>query len=320
MELIAIDENMHEIGVLVVDTDIEIGKSDSLNNFEITAMPIDAAGFYIEGTEYGGFFEYTSETSGNAKITMKGWTWRGLLTQDIIIPPEGSDYKIVSGDANAIIKELLANVLGGFFYVPETASGCTITNYQFPLYINVLDGIYGMLEEHGYRLSIHAEKTAAGMPVIVTVEAVASSMVGGTANEDSPAQITLTDNRMGINHLVCMGAGELQERQRLDLYIQADGSIGKTQYYTGFAERTAYYDYGSVESLDELEKHGTKRLQDLASSQKVEVKANDGTSIEIGDSVQASLRGNVVTTPIVRKVVKITQGVESVNYKTSNEQ
>lgn len=115
MELIAIDENMHEIGVLVVDTDIEIGKSDSLNNFEITAMPIDAAGFYIEGTEYGGFFEYTSETSGNAKITMKGWTWRGLLTQDIIIPPEGSDYKIVSGDANAIIKELLANVLGGFF-------------------------------------------------------------------------------------------------------------------------------------------------------------------------------------------------------------
>ena len=47
---------------------------------------------------------------------------------------------------------------------------------------------------------------------------------------------------------------------------------------------------------------------------------NDGTSIEIGDSVQASLRGNVVTTPIVRKVVKITQGVESVNYKTSNEQ
>ena len=226
----------------------------------------------------------------------------------------------MSGDANAIIKELLANVLGGFFYVPETASGCTITNYQFPLYINVLDGIYGMLEEHGYRLSIHAEKTAAGMPVIVTVEAVASSMVGGTANEDSPAQITLTDNRMGINHLVCMGAGELQERQRLDLYIQADGSIGKTQYYTGFAERTAYYDYGSVESLDELEKHGTKRLQDLASSQKVEVKANDGTSIEIGDSVQASLRGNVVTTPIVRKVVKITQGVESVNYKTSNEQ
>ena len=204
MELIAIDENMHEIGVLVVDTDIEIGKSDSLNNFEITAMPIDAAGFYIEGTEYGGFFEYTSETSGNAKITMKGWTWRGLLTQDIIIPPEGSDYKIVSGDANAIIKELLANVLGGFFYVPETASGCTITNYQFPLYINVLDGIYGMLEEHGYRLSIHAEKTAAGMPVIVTVEAVASSMVGGTANEDSPAQITLAHGQQDGDQPPCV--------------------------------------------------------------------------------------------------------------------
>ena len=320
MELIAIDENMHEIGVLMVDTDIEIGKSDSLNNFEITAMPIDAEGFYIEGTEYGGFFEFTSETSGNAKITLKGWTWRGLLTQDIIIPPAGSDYRIVSGDANQIIKELLANVLGGFFYVPDTVSGCTVTNYQFPLYINVLDGIQGMLEEYGYRLSIHAEKEAACQPVVVTVEAVASKLVGGMANEDSPAQITLTDNRMGINHLVCMGAGELQQRQRLDLYIQADGTVGRTQYYTGFAERTAYYDYGSVESEEELEKHGTKRLKDLASSQKVEVKANDGTSIEIGDSVQAALRGNVVKTPIVRKIVKITEGVESATYKTSNEQ
>ena len=320
MELIAIDENMHEIGVLVVDTDIEIGKSDSLNNFEITAMPIDAAGFYIEGTEYGGFFEYTTETSGNAKITMKGWTWRGLLTQDIIIPPEGSDYKIVSGDANAIIKELLANVLGGFFYVPETASGCTITSYQFPLYIYVLDGIYGMLEEHGYRLSIHAEKTAAGMPVIVTVEAVASSMVGGTANEDSPAQITLTDNRMGINHLVCMGAGELQERQRLDLYIQADGSIGKTQYYTGFAERTAYYDYGSVESTDELRKHGEEKLLSVASSRTVQVKANSNQIAEVGDMVRASLKGEVITTPIIKKIVKIKDGVPGIEYKTKDEQ
>ncbi|MBR3296252.1 MAG: hypothetical protein IKI65_00260 [Firmicutes bacterium] len=319
MELIAIDAQLHEIGYLVTDVDIEVGTSDALNNFEMTIPLIDAAGFYAEGTEYGGFFEYISEKSGSSTAKRKGWTWRGLLSQDIIEPPEGSDYRIVSGDANAVLSSLLANVLGGFFAVPDTVSGCTISSYQFPLYVNLLDGISDMLAEYGYRLSIHAEKPAAGDPVAVTVEAVEAETVGGTANEDSPYEITITDDHMGINHLVCMGAGELQNRQRVDLYVGQDGEVSEIQYFTGFSERKAYYDYGSVESLDELKKHGTKRLKELASSKKVEVSAKAGQSIEVGDKVQAALRGNVVVTPIVRKIVKISQGVESVNYKTSKE-
>ena len=320
MELIAIDAQLHEVGYLVADVDIEVGTSAALNNFEMNIPPIEAAGFYVEGTEYGGFFEYDSEQSGKNAVKLKGWTWRGLLTQDIIEPPEGSDYRIVSGDANTVLGSLLANVLGGFFCVPSTTSGCTISSYQFPLYVNLLDGISDMLAEYGYRLSIHAEKPAAGDPVEVTVEAVEATTAGGTANEDSPYTVTITNDRMGINHLVCMGAGELQNRQRVDLYVGQDGEISETQYFTGFSERKAYYDYGSVESLDELKKHGTKRLKELASSKKVEVSAKSGHSIEVGDSVQAALRGNVVVTPIVRKIVKIVQGVESVEYKTSNEQ
>lgn len=321
MDIIMIDSSLHETGIICADVDIEIGTSEARNDFEFAdIMEFPAAGFYVEGTEYGGFIEWDKTSSSAEKTTLKGWTWRGLLTQDIIIPPAGHDYKIVTGDANAIIREMLSGVLGGFFTVPELPSGCTISNYQFPLYINVLDGITGMLAQNGYRLSIHADKPAGGEAVMVTAEAVQVTRIEGTANEDSPYTVDITNNRMGINHLVCMGGGELQNRQRLDLYIGSNGKVTTTKYFTGFAERTAYYDYGNVESLDELRKHGEERLLSIASSRSVQVKANGSKDAEIGDTVRASLRGEVITTPIVRKIVKIKDGVPTYEYKTKDEQ
>lgn len=326
MDIILIDSALHEIGILISDIDIEIGAPGTKNNFEIPGITrgffesIGAAGFYVEGTELGGMIEFQEGTTSSETVTVKGWTWRGLLTQDIIIPPTGQDYRTVTGEANSVLRGLLENVLGGFFNIPETPSGCSITSYQFPLYCNVLSGITEMLAEYGYRLSIHADKAEAGEPIIVTAEAVQIQQISGTANEDSPYTVKVTDDHMGINHLVCMGGGELQERQRLDLYIGADGQVTQTKYYTGFFERTAYYDYGSVESIEELEKHGTERLKELASSRKVQVTAVNPTDAEVGDKVRASIGGDVVTAPIVRKIVKISQGQETIEYKTKDEQ
>lgn len=321
MDLIMINSSLHETGIICADVDIEIGTSEALNNFEFNnIMEFPAAGFYIEGTEYGGMIEWDKTSSSSEKMTLKGWTWRGLLTQDIIIPPPGYDYRIVSGDANDIIRNMLPGILGGFFTTPETPSGCTITNYQFPLYINVLDGWMGMLEGSGYRLSIHADKPAEGQAVAVTVEAVQADQIEGTANEDSPYTVEITNNRMGINHLVCMGRGELQNRQRWDLFVGEDGQISPFPYYTGFAERTAYFDYGNAESMDELKKHGRERLLSIASSRTVQIRANGSQDAEVGDVVQASLGGEVITTPIVKKIVKIKDGVPTYEYKTKDEQ
>ena len=223
-----------------------------------------------------------------------------------------------------IISGLLANAFGGFFNVPGINSGCTVNNYKFPLYINLLDGIMGMLEEYGYRLSIHAEKTAAGEPVQVTVEAVEMEMTAGTQNEDSPYTITVRNDRMGINHLICLGSGSLRHRDRIDLYIDQSGNVTETQYFTGFEERTAIYDYASVESHADLKSSGIKRLRELASTKKIEVNIKSDTDaghrIEIGDNVRAALRGDTVVTKVIQKVVKISNGVETVSYKTSSEQ
>lgn len=318
-ELTLFDDNYHDINIISSDVDFEVGDSNALNNFEITAEPFSAKGFYIEGTEYGGVFEYEHGTSDDTRETLKGWTWRGLLTQGIIMPPSGSDYRIVSGDANAIISSLLSGYLGNFYTVPDEASGCTISNYQFPLYVNLLDGIMGMLAEYNYRLSIHAEKIASGAPFVVYVEAVPSKQVGGVFNADSPAQLEFTYNRMGINHLICMGSGELQQRMRVDLYLNAAGNVTQTRYYTGFDERIALFDYPSAESQADLIAYGEKRLLEIASSNAVAIHAKSGEDMEIGDTVLASYKGVTVVTPIVRKVLKIAREMVTTEYKTKGE-
>lgn len=319
-DLILFDSSMHEVGILTSDVDFEVGSSEALNNFELTTVPLDAHGFYISGTEYGGIFEYLHESSTSENQTRKGWTWRGLLTQSIVIPPSGSNYRIVSGEANTVIRSLLSGVLGGFFVVPKNDSGCEISSYQFGLYTNLLDGLMDMLSGYGYRLSIHAEKTGMGEPVAVYVEAVPVKMVEGTFNSDSPVEIEMTTNEMGINHLVCMGQGELQNRMRVDLYISKKGTVSQTQYYTGFDERVAYYDYPSAESRDDLIKYGKERLLELASSTTVGVHASETEELEIGDMVRAVKGKTVVRLPVVRKILKLERDKWTREYKVKGEQ
>lgn len=311
-ELILLNSDMTEIGPVDIDIDAEYGTSeDSSNDIEISTQEIQVyhpGGIYIPGTEVGGLFEYSKSKTDTDIQTLRAWTWRGLLTQSIITPPSGSDYKIVSGEANSIIADMLSRVLGGFFTVPSTSSGLNIPSYQFPLYINTLDGLEGMLEAYGYRLSIHADKVDEG--VAVTVEAVEATIIEGTYNDDSDIPIIFTVDGMGINHLLAAGAGELQSRMKVDLYIGADGKVTQTQYYTGFDERTAFYDYSSAESMDDLIDYGSKRLLELASHRTLTIEAPEDLGVEVGDIAQGTFPdGTVVRLPIVKKVYKIAGGL-----------
>lgn len=308
--IILFDENMHEIGSVDIDLDIEVGTSDASNDFQIITSELakyDAAGFYIEGMEYGGFFEYQKNVSDSDVTEYKGFTWRGLLTKSLILPPEGEDYKIVSGEANSIISTMLSSVLGGLFNVPSESSGLTITSYQFPLYIDTMSGLERMLEAYGYRLSIHADKGDSG--VEITVEAVEAELVAGTYNNDSEVPMTFINDQMGINHLLCAGNGELQERMKVDLYLDENGDVSQTQTFFGFDERTAFYDYGSAQSMDDLIDNGKKRLLELASHLSLSIDTPDRNDLEVGDIVRGTFPGGIVVTlPIVKKIFKIVNG------------
>lgn len=322
MEMILLDKEMKEIGPVNLEVDFEVGDISALNDFEISTQSLDAYGIYIPDTEWGGIIEYDEGTTDSENVTVKGWTWRGLLTQSIIEPPAGSDYRVVSGELNEIVKDILSGVLGGFFAVPDVDTGKTITSYQFKLYTTVLEGLMDMLSGCGYRLKIYAKKLEAGGSVKVFCEAVKAATLEGQYDEDTGLKLRFIRNRMGINHLICMGTGQLQERQRIDIYVQEDGTIGTTKYYTGFLERTAYYDYNNAESLEELEKSGTEKLKELAGSRKLEINSVEGTELEIGDIVVGRHRsmGIVVEKPIVKKILRIEDGRISIEYQVKGEE
>ena len=321
MEVIALDSNLKELYPLDANVDFEVGDYSATNDFEVSGVGVNEYGLYIPDTEFGGIVEYDESKSYDSVQTLKGWTWRGLLSQWIIEPDSGNDYKIVSGEANTIIRELLSDVLGGFFVVPEVDSGLTITDYQFELHISVLKGLMDMLASYNYNLQIYAKRTASGEAISVYCEAVPRKKIEGVYDEDTGLNLAFTNNRMGINHLICWGKGELQKRERLDLYVDADGNVSENQYYFGFQERQAVYENSSAESLEDLHDDGTVRLKEMVNSKKLQIEEVEGLELSIGDIVVG--RNNefnlVIENPITSVILKISDGVESIEYKVKGE-
>ena len=321
--MIIIDSELHELGEIETDVDVEIGSADSTNDFELTnatMQDISPGGFYIPGTEIGGLIDYTKDRADQDYTVLRGYTWRGLLAMRTLMPPAGSNYLVVSGDANAIISTLIGNDFDEIFTVSSEVSGLTISSYQMPLYINMLDGIEGMLEKYGYRLKISATKVESNEPIQVLIEAVEATIIAGTFNEDNGIPMSFEINNMGYNHIICAGQGELQNRMIRHLYIDENGEVSTTQYYTGLEERQYFYDYSSAQSEDDLIDNGRKKLLEIASSKTLSMQAPKDYTLQIGDLIRGSFPdGTVIVSPIVKKIFKIDDGIEKTEYKIKGE-
>ena len=77
----------------------------------------------------------------------------------------------------------------------------------------------------------------------------------------------ISSNERPVNHLICLGKGDLSERMVRHLYMDARGNISETQTFFGVDEVTETYDYSNVESEEELITGGTQRLQELGRQQ-----------------------------------------------------
>ena len=284
---------------------------------------------YIPDTEYGGIIGQVLTDTTLDYVELKGHSWRGRLAKKVIEPPAGQDYKKVSGELHAVMKELIEPAFGGnegtdsIFYVPDTDTGVTVSNYQFDRYCTLLDGITKMLKSKGYKLQITFRRNA-GEPGKVFVEAVPIVDYSPEIelSKDCQLNYTMEDIRDGINHLVVTGKGELQDRNVLHLYVQKNGSIGKTQYYTGLDEIAEVYENTSTET-DELEETSREKLQELMNKQtfKMDV-ASLGLDVNIGDIVGGRdyLTGMYMSKPIENITYAITNGVESKTYKLEGEE
>ena len=323
-QLILADQNLKDIRpVMDADVDIEIGSDE--NDFEIKIRRDKwrseytfGNAVYIKNTEYGGIIGEVDTSTAEDTISILGLTWRGILDKKIIQPPAGQDYRKVSGELNVVLDTLVTEQFNDYFVVLQADTGVSVTNYKFDRYCTLLAGITKMLKSVGYRLQIRYVQQERGQPGYVELSAVPivdySEQI--ELSQDSQLNFTFKNIKNGVNHLICLGKGELQDRQVIDLYVQKDGSIGTEQYYKGIEEIAATYEDTSSES-DELEERGRERLQKVMNSTSFSMDAESlNMDVEIGDIIGGRdyLTGLYAKKPIVKKIYRVKDGKTSLEY------
>lgn len=318
MDLIYADTKGNDLGVLLNHTlDLAYGADE--NDFQCQISRADHCckqGYYlyIENTEFGGIIDTLGVDTDSDAITYHGRTWHGILAGKILCPDAGADYLVLSGEANAVLGELIARIgLEDLFEASTEDSGIEIQNYTMNRYIDAYLGIRKMLEAHSGKLKLvyTGEK----------VRLAAVPLVDYSKDEEwdsSQMGFAVSQNAAPVNHMVCLGKGELAARQVLHLYTDEGGNISHEQTLKGVREVTDIYDNPNAESLEELEKGGMERLQDAYSAaETLQVSFDNTQDYDIGDIVGAreETTGIYVARPIVKKIVTINRTGIKIEHK-----
>lgn len=282
----------------------------------------------VQGKEYGGIIDTIKNNSSSNNVTLSGMTWRGLLTKKIIEPTAGEDYRTVSGDVNTIINDIVCADFDGIF-VCDDLSGITVKNYHFDRYVDDLAGIEKMLATKNARIEIAYDSGEPGGASFVRLFAVPITDWSDEIEYSKDGTLSFLSFEFeqysgGINHLICLGKGELKDRLVIHLYIQEDGSIGDKQFYTGKDERTSTFVYSNTEDEAELKEQGAERLKALRSYTNMDMTLRNQSmsgmqnaeDIAIGDIVGGRDfdTGIYLCKQITRKIVQVKNGKEGIDY------
>lgn len=315
MDLIFTNAKREDLGSLSTHSfDLSYGAAE--NNFELTIganetmLETDAC-IFIEGTEYGGMVGGIKSSTNGETITYKGRTWHGILNSKVIEPNTGEDYLIVSGDANEVLSFLIDRLgLSGLFVAEENPSGVNISSYKFHRYCKGYDGSADMLADNGGKLKIAWKDRAVHLSAEPIVDYTEYPVDGDIAT------LTVEQNKDKVNHLICLGKGNLATREVIHLYADQFGRIGDVQHYTGLNEIVDTYDNSNS---DDLRSDGINHFKELRNNDQAEISLSEaeGLTYDIGDIVGAKeyKSGVSVSAAVTQKIVKIYNGVVSTEYQ-----
>lgn len=327
-EFIAAKSTGEEIGYMreCADMDMDLGNT---NDFELRMSLSEWSKekfwygnrLFIPFTEYGGIIDDIEVLTSSGEVVLRGPTWRGMLEFKVVEPPAGAEHLILNGELNEVLSELIGNRFDDLFRVLSADTGITVVNWQVDRYVTLYDAIKKLLDSYGYRLRIAYFEPEDLEYGYVTLQAVPITDYSDELeySQEGRIQFTIRDYRGGINHLVCAGEGQGEERIVLHLYVQEDGSIGETQYYFGAEERAAVYSFTSADAA-KLKEDGTKRLIDLKNYKQVEITVDD-IDLELGDIIGGyeQITGTQVQKPIIGKIFKSSDGKVSIEYKVKGD-
>lgn len=324
MELILTDKNRLDVRSLEYDVDFDIGKK---NDFEM-CVPIlkwderidyDCA-IYSPLTELGGIITGIESSTVANEIRVRGATWRGILEKKIIEPESGRDYKIVSGNVYHILNNLMIeHELQDLFKI-QKPSPIEIQGFQFDRYCNLLEGILKMLKTVNCNIDFSYIKDSSDPGhVDILVNKIKNLSDCVEISQDGNLKFVVKDDRGGVNHLICLGQGELANRMVRHLYVSESGDIGTKQYYKGVQERTEVYDNNNAADEQELIEGGTKELKKRMNVKTLKTSLNEefDEPVQLGDVISGKdyITGIMVQKPIVGKIVTIKNGDVSIRYK-----
>ena len=298
------------------ELDIAYGSDENALKLEARAgdAPEEGQFVFIDGTEYGGVVDQASYEAGreaSGSILCKGRTWHGILAGKRLLPDSGSGYLSVSGKAGDVLASLIARMgLSGLF---SAASDDSAVSFTFDRFTDGYSGLKAMAKANGRKVSMSRKggKVEISLPPAVDyANKVDSDLL----------DFTLTSVHRCVNHLVCAGTGELENRAVIHFYADSAGNVSHTQSLFGVDEIAALYDYSNADEA-KLEEEGRKKLQEYQTQGSVEVEAHDDIDVDVGDVISArdNAHGRTVTATVVKKIVQVSRGVATYSYEVGSE-
>lgn len=293
--------------------DLAFGSGENDFDLQVEDAALKAGSrIMIDGTEYGGIIDDTDVDvdGGLSTVTWHGRDWHGVLASKIIEPDRNTDYLTLSGTIPVIMRTLVSRAgLQGLFTVTEESADHK-TTCQFDRYVDLYSGLVKMLRASGLKLRLRNDGdkvSMSAMPVRTIGDSIDSDLIDFTAKQAAHP----------INHLICLGKGELKDRTVIHWYADANGTFSHTQTLKGLDERTATYELSNAEA-DELEGKGRQKFQELRNTSTIDVDIPDGIDADVGDLVTGrdNNTGLVVTAEISKKIVKVSGGVLTVTYES----
>ena len=298
------------------ELDIAFGSDENALKLEARAdeAPEEGQFVFIDGTEYGGVIDQASYEAGreaSGSILCRGRTWHGILAGKRLLPDSGSGYLSVSGKADDVLASLIERMgLSGLF---SAASDDTSVSYTFDRFVDGYSGLKAMAKANGRKVVMRHKggKVEISLPPVVDyANKVDSDLL----------DFTLTSVHRCINHLVCVGTGELENRAVVHFYADTAGNVSHTQSLFGVDEICALYDYSNADEA-KLEEEGGKKLREYQTRGSVEVDAHDDIDVDVGDIISArdNAHGKTVSATVVKKIVQVSHGVATYTYEVGSE-
>lgn len=306
--------NVREIEDFTLD--VAFGADENAITLTVEEKSAPAAGqlVYIDATEYGGVIDQVKRGSGRGAtgtVECKGRTWHGILAGRRLSPDSGNGYLTVNGKVGDVLTSLIARM--GLESLFKAASDDSTVSYTFSRFCDGYSGLMSCAKANGRKLAMRRMDgyIELSMPPIVDyANKVDSDLL----------DFTITSVHRCVNHLLCAGTGQLENRAIVHFYADENGNVSHKQTLFGIDEICAIYDYSNA-SASELETEGKKKLLEYQTIGTVEVDAHEDMDVDVGDIISArdNSTGTTVTATVSKKVVKVERGVATYSYEVGSD-